>query len=226
MVNLARVRVLRLQSLQPGWDLQDSAGPVWPRSRFTRLQAPMDDRTFAYPAFTDLLLWTTAPFPFTAARAWFLALLIVLTAVSAMLWMNTVPVIPAPLSSFAVILLVLCSYPVLEGLYAAQLGLSVVFLLAASFFALQRGRLIDAGVLMALTAIKPQMTILAIISLLIWSICRWRERGRFCMALISTIAILTVAAMLLWPHWVQSWIQLLLAYHHYANLSLLGKCLP
>ena len=75
---------------------------------------PMDYRTFAYPAFTDLLLWPTAPFPFSAARAWFLALLIVVTAVSVMLWMNTVSLIPAPLSSFAVILLVLCSYLVLE----------------------------------------------------------------------------------------------------------------
>ena len=85
------------------------------------------------------------------------------------------------------------------------------FLLAASFFALQRGRLIHAGVLLAQTAIKPQTTILAIIYLLIWGIYRWRERGRFCGALISTIAILRVAATLLWPHWVQSWIQVLLA---------------
>lgn len=184
---------------------------------------PTDYRTFAYPAFTDLLLWPASLFPFTAARTVFLLLLIVFTAVSVLLWMKTLSVFPAPALSFAVILLVMCSYPVLEGLYAAQLGLLVGFLLAASLFALHRARLVLAGVLIALTTIKPQMTVLAIAYLLVWSVHRWRERRRFCVALISTIAVLTVAAMLVWPHWIQSWIRVLLAYHHYANLPLLGE---
>jgi hypothetical protein len=184
---------------------------------------PNDYRTFAYPAFTDLLLWPAALFPFTAARGCFLVLLIAVTALSVLLWMNAFSLLPTPTSSFAVILLVICSYPVLEGLYAVQLGLLVGFLLAASVFALQRGWIFLAGTLMALTTIKPQMTILAIVYLLVWSVHKWRERGRFCIGFVSTIAILTIAAMLVWPHWVQSWVRVLLGYHHYANLPLLGE---
>ena len=73
------------------------------------------------------------------------------------------------------ILLTVFSYPVLEGLYAGQLGLLVGFLLAASLLALQRGRLFLAGILMALTTIKPQMTALAIFYLLLWSLADWGD---------------------------------------------------
>jgi hypothetical protein len=76
--------------------------------------------------------------------------------------------------------LTLSSYSALEALFSAQLGLLVAFLLAASVRPLQRNRFLLAGILMAITTIKPQVTALAILYFLLWSLHDWRIRGRFC----------------------------------------------
>jgi len=187
---------------------------------------PTDYRTFTYPAFTDLLLWPAAQFPFPAVRVVVALLLAGLTIASVFSWMQALSLRPAASSLAAIVLLVLCSYPVLEGLYADQLGLLVGFLLAASLLALQRGWPLLAGTIMALTAIKPQMTVLAAVYLLVWSWHNWRERGRFCIGLFSAILVLIGAAMLVWPHWVQSWARVLLGYHRYAKPPLVGEMFP
>jgi hypothetical protein len=184
---------------------------------------PADYRAFAYPAFTDLLFWPTAQFPFMKVRIAFALVLVGVTVTSVVLWTQALSLHPAPSSLVAIALLVVCSYPVLEGLYAGQLGLMVGFLLAASLLALRRGWPLLAGAIMALTTIKPQMTLLAMVFLLIWSFHNWRERGRFCIGLLSTILILISVAMLIWPHWVQSWARAIAGYHHYAKPPLAGE---
>jgi glycosyl transferase family 87 len=184
---------------------------------------PSDYRTFAYPAFTDLLLWPAAQFPFTTVRVVVALILAGLTVASVSLWMQSLSLHPAPSSLAAIVLLVLCSYPVLEGLYAGQLGLLVGFLLAASLLALQRGWPLLAGIIMALTAIKPQMTILAMVYLFIWSGHNWRDRGRFCIGLFSAVLVLCSAAVLVWPHWIHSWVRVIVGYHRYANLPLAAE---
>jgi hypothetical protein len=191
----------------------------------TSSDPPPDYRTFVYPAFTDLLFWPAAQFPFTAVRLIVAVLLVGLTIASVFLWMQALSLRPAPSSLAAIVLLVVCSYPVLEGLYADQLGLLVGFLLAASLLALQRGRHLLAGIVMSLTTIKPQMSILAMAYLLIWSWHDWRERGRFCIGLFSALLVLTGAAMLVWPHWIQSWIGVLLRYPRYGKPPLAGEML-
>jgi len=186
---------------------------------------PSDYRTFVYPAFTDLLFWPAAQFPFTAVRVAIAVLLVGTTISSVVLWMQALSLRPPPSSLVAISLLLVCSYPVLEGLYADQLGLLVGFLLAASLLALQRGRHLLAGILMSLATIKPQMSILAVIFLLLWSSHQWRERGRFCIGLFSALTVLVGAAMLIWPHWIPSWTRALLRYPHYAKPPLAGELL-
>ena len=186
---------------------------------------PPDYRTFVYPAFTDLLFWPAAQFPFSTVRVAIALLLIGLTIASVFLWVQALSLRPTPSSLAAIVLLLLCSYPVLEGLYADQLGLLVGFLLAASLFALQRGWHLLAGIVMAFTTIKPQMSILVLVYLFVWSWHNWRERGRFCIGLFSAILVLVGAAMLVWPHWIHSWARVLLAYPRYAKPPLIGEIL-
>ena len=182
-----------------------------------------DYRTFAYPAFTDLLFWPTADLPFPPVRVVLVVLLAVLTVASVGLWMRALSWrLRGPWLTVTV-LMTLFSYPVLEGLYAGQLGLLVGFLLAASILALQRGRLLLAGILMALTTIKPQMTVLAIFYLVLWSSADWRRRNRFGLGFVSTMLALVVAAMAVWPHWIQSWTTVVLGYHRYARPPLISE---
>jgi hypothetical protein len=186
-----------------------------------------DYRTFAYPAFTDLLFWPAAEFPFPVVRVVLVWLLAALTVTSVWLWMRALSWrLSWPWLAITV-LLTLFSYPVLEGLYAGQLGLLVGFLLAASILALQRGRLLLAGILMALTTIKPQMTVLAVFYLLVWSTVDWRKdwrrRSRFGLGFVSTTLALLVTATVVWPHWIPSWTRVVLGYHRYARPPLVSE---
>ena len=97
------------------------------------------------------------------------------------------------------VLLTLCSYQELEGLYAGQLGLLVGFLLSASLLALIRNRLLLAGILMALTMIKPQMVLPAIAYLFLWTANDWRRRSRFIVAFLATMCLLMAASLAVWP---------------------------
>jgi hypothetical protein len=178
---------------------------------------PNDYRTFAYPAFTNLLLWPASELPFAPLRVAWTVLLAALTAASVYFWTQALSWRVSPTWLGIIFLLTLCSYPGLEGLYAGQLGLLVGFLLAASLLALMRGRLLLSGALMALTTIKPQMTILAILYLLIWCAHDWRRRSRFGVAFFATMILLIGASLAVWPRWIESWGRVVLGYHRYAT---------
>jgi hypothetical protein len=187
---------------------------------------PPDYRTFAYPAYVDLLLWPAAEVPFPVLRIAWVALLAVLAGASVVLWTRALRWTPGQIWLSVILLLALCNYPVLEGLYAGQLGILVGFLLAASLLSLVRGRLLFAGVLLGLATIKPQMTLLAILYLLLWSVHDWRRRGRFAISFCATMMLLTGASLAVWPNWIESWKNVILGYHRYATpplaLDLLG----
>jgi hypothetical protein len=184
-----------------------------------------DYRTFAYPAFTDLLFWPASQLPFSVVRVLCALLLGILTIAGIVLWLRALAWRVDLLWIAIISLLVLASYQVLEGLYADQLGLLVGFLLAASLLALQRGRLLLAGILLALTTIKPQMTALAIFFLLIWSLHDWNARRRFVVGFFSLTLVLTLIALAVWPHWIASWARVVLGYHRYARPPLVSEVL-
>jgi hypothetical protein len=186
---------------------------------------PMDYRTFAYPAFTDLLFWPLSALPFPVLRIAWTAILATLLAAGVALWAQALSWHVTRIWLSIICLLTVCSYPELEGLYAGQLGLLVGFLLAASLLALVRKRLMLSGILMALTTIKPQMTGLAILYLLIWSGQDWRSRGRFTLAFLSTMLVLVANSLAVWPHWIGSWVRVVLAYPRYATPPLGGELL-
>ena len=186
---------------------------------------PVNYRQFAYPAFSDLLFWPAAELPFPIVRIVLVLLLAILTLLSVYLWLQALSLRPNRVWLTVIFLLTLCSYPVLEGLFADQLGLLVGFLLAASIVALQRGRLLLAGTLTALSTIKPQMSLLLILYLLVWTFHDWRSRRRFCIGLFTGVIVLSGAALIVWPHWIQSWIKVVLGYHQYANAPIVIEVL-
>ena len=196
---------------------------------------PIDRRVFPYPAFTVLLFWPAAEFPFSPVRAVVVCMLAALTVASVMLWLRALPWRPGEKRVrekwvggkwiAVILLLTLSSYSALEGLYSGQLGLLVAFLLATAVLALQRSRFLFAGFLLALTTIKPQVTALVIVYLLLWSLHLWRERGRLVVGFFSTLALLVIAALVVFPHWIQSWMHTILAYRHYTQPPLVTEVL-
>jgi hypothetical protein len=190
-----------------------------------RLSDPVDRRVFPYPFYADLLLWPAAEFPFAPLRIAVVCMLATLTFASVPLWLRALDWRLGAQWIGVILLLTLSSYPALEALFAAQLGLLVAFLLAASLVALQRTRFRLAGILMAITTIKPQVTALAILYFLIWSVHDWRVRGRFCLGFFATLTILVGASLAAMPHWIQSWTHTFLAYRHYTRPPLVTEVL-
>jgi hypothetical protein len=186
---------------------------------------PSDYRTFAYPAFTDLLFWPLSEIPFRILRIAWSALLVVLLGGNVVFWSRALAWQLNAVGLAIAILLTICSYQELEGLYAGQIGLLVGFLLSASLLALVRERPVLAGISMALTTIKPQMVILAILYLILWSASDWRKRGRFTISFFATMFLLIASSLLVWPHWIQSWINVIRAYPHYAMPPLASEVL-
>ena len=191
----------------------------------TRPSDPIDRRVFPYPAFTGLLFWPAAEFPFPLVRAVVVCLLALLTIVTVMLWVRALHWRIGGKWIALILLLSLSSYPALEGLYSAQLGLLVAFLLAAAILTIQSGHFFFAGFLLALTTIKPHVTALVILYLLLWSLHSWRQRWRLLVGFFSTLALLTLAALVVFPHWIPSWMQTVLAARHYTQPPVLAEVL-
>lgn len=186
---------------------------------------PKDRRAFPYPAFVDLLFWPASQLSFPLARIIIFCLLLPLSATMVWLWMKALDWILAWQWTVVVIVLVLTSYPVLEGLYAGQVGLLVGFLMSSSILALRRGKLLLSGILMALSTIKPQMSVLLIVYLIFWAVSDLRTRKRFCIGFLATGGTLVTAALVAWPRWIEEWVHILRAYRGYNPAPLLSQVL-
>jgi len=186
---------------------------------------PTDYRTFAYPAYCDLLFWPASELPFATFRIVWTALLATLIAAAVLCWTKALSWRVSWNWLVIVTLLTLCSYPELEGLYAGQLGLLVGFLLAVSLLAIVRDHLVLAGFLMAITTIKPQMTMLAIMYLFFWSLSDWRQRSQFSLSFFATMFLLIGASLAVWPHWISSWLGVVRGYDRYSTPPLISELL-
>ena len=181
-----------------------------------RRDPPVEYRQFSYPAFIDLLLWPTAALEFPQLRLVLAVLFPLLTATSFWFWVKALDWHIPPLWFGALLLLVLSSYQALEALFAEQPGLLVGFCLAAAALSLRHNRLLLAGSLAAATLIKPQMTLLAVLFLLLWSFSN-RARARFWQGFFLIFLALVIGSLWIWPHWIGQWVVILLGYHRYAT---------
>ena len=190
-----------------------------------RLGDPVDQRAFPYPAYTDLLFLPLSEISFPIIRVAVLLVLIALTFAGVLLWMRAVDSHPGWQWTGVALLLTMCSYPALEAFFAGQIGLLVVFLLAASIVALQRKRFLLAGVLLAICTIKPQVIALAVVYLMLCAFADWKHRSRFVAGFSATMLLLFGASLLVLPNWIQSWIHTVLAYRHYTRPPLVTEVL-
>ncbi len=210
-----RAEHLDLYSVQMTREIQTGlfGRPLDPRNP---ADPSVDYRQFAYPAFTELLFWSSASLDFPKLRIVLAVVLPFLTGVSLWLWILALQWRVHPLWFAVLILLSLCNYQVLEAAFAAQPGLIVGFLLAGAALALRRNRLLLAGTLMGLTLIKPHMTLLALSYLLVWSLSN-RTRVTLLAGFLGTTLSLIMASLWIWPHWIEQWLKVLWGYHRYAT---------
>jgi hypothetical protein len=168
--------------------------------RETTGRGTYDFLPFYYPPWFGLLWVPAVPLGFQAARvAWFF-LNVELTLISGYLLHRGVPGVPprlpmvlAPVFAFSVACVLL-----------GQTAIVVLFLVALAWRLLQQGRDRWAGVVLAWWTIKPQLTALLLLGVLLW-LARQRRWGTVCAFAVS-LAVLCLASTAILPSWpIRMW---------------------
>jgi hypothetical protein len=172
---------------------------------------------FAYPIYSAFLFAPTVGMPFRPVQLlgfWALALI---TAASVPLWLRVVKWDASWPTIATLQLLVLSSPGVVQGLELQQLSLLVSGMVAAGALLIARRRFLAGGCVFGLAMIKPQLLLLPILWLLLWSLSNWGERKRFVIGFSATLAISIGAGQLMLPGWISQFIAGALAYNQYAH---------
>src|SRR5580658_7395968 len=93
-------------------------------------------------------------------------------------------------------------FPAIQGFRLQQLTLLVAGLMAGAFGALAAGNFVVAGILLAMAAIKPQLVVLPVAVLGIWSLGNWRERQRIVWSFAITMLLMVLGGEALLPGWI------------------------
>lgn len=104
-------------------------------------------------------------------------------------------------------------YYTVRALINANVSLLIALVVALAFLAIRRERDGLAGLLLALTTIKPQMVILLIVLVLLWSVSN--RRYILFWSILGNLALLTAVTSLLIPNWIWQNLVQLFAYPDY-----------
>jgi hypothetical protein len=163
----------------------------------------MEPQYFAYPAYLVVLMSPFARLPWTAACLGFVLIappLLFLSFWACMRSLN-IPVSrgKAALAAF----LSLCSWPVMWGLRLQQPTLLIAVALFLGCYFLNRNHSVAAGILLALSTLKPQMVLPLLLWLLLWACVQrsWSLIASFAV----TLALLLLSAEAMVPGWFGHW---------------------
>jgi hypothetical protein len=111
---------------------------------------------------------------------------------------------------------------VLESIYLQQPVLIAAAFAAGAGLAVIRQRFVTGGILLAISTVKPQATVLLSLWLLFWSVSGWRSRKWFAIAFVTTVCVLVGLSELLLPGWISQFLEGLRAYQRYTgNMSVI-----
>jgi hypothetical protein len=182
----------------------------------TRPSDPRDKAGFAYPVYVVFFLAPTVKFPFAVVQRCFFWLLVILTSASTILWFRVVQWSPPIATQCSALALTLGSIAVMQGLKLQQISLLITALICAAIVLLEADHVVAAGVLLAIASVKPQLVILLLIWLAIWTFGDWRRRYRLAVSFGLSMAILLAASEWILPHWIPRFWHALGEYRSYA----------
>ena len=183
----------------------------------TRPNDPKDQQAFAYPLYVVLVLAPTVRLPFPVVQRAFLGLLLVLTAASVLLWLRALQWRVSISAKLVWIILVVGSFPAIQGFKLQQLTLLVAALLAAAIACLVQRRFVIGGILLAIASIKPQLISLVAIWIIIWISGNWRERRKVFWSAAASIAVLLAGSEFLLPGWIGEFRAAMSSYYQYTG---------
>lgn len=181
------------------------------RSRFEII----DEQRFVYPLYVVFLLAPSVHWDFAQMQTWAPVFFAAVTAISLWLWMKVLDWHPPWPAAAGMVMLVLSSPQMAQGLRLRQLGFFVAFLVALASWSVTRQRYAVAGVQLAISTIKPQMVMLVLLWFLVWSFGNWRRRWPLAASFGISLSLLAGGAEWLLPGWPRFFLDGLVAYAKY-----------
>lgn len=178
---------------------------------------PKDQQAFAYPVYVVLMLAPTIEWRFQVAQRVFLALFVLLTLASVLWWAHALGWSLSIAAKLTWIIIVIGSFPAIQGFKLQQLTLLVAALLAGSLCFVAHRRLLGAGILLALATIKPQLAVVPVLWLCIWVSGNWRGRQRLLWSFVVSMGALLIAGEILLPGWIAKFRAASAAYYRYTG---------
>lgn len=175
----------------------------------------IDEQRFAYPVYVVFLLAPTVHLDFAKLQSWAPVVFGILTAISVWLWLAVLQWRSPPWVTLALVLFVVSTPQIAQGLRLRQIGLLVAFLLTVATFCVTRNRLFAAGVLLAVATIKPQMVSICLVWFFIWSLGDWKRRWSLVAGFGVALGVLAGAGDIVVPGWVRYFIEGIYAYRKY-----------
>ena len=157
---------------------------------------------FSYPLYTVVLLAPLALLPFSLVQAGATVAFAVAMLWSTLAWCNMVGWPSKGKRRWLVALVAITSLPSVDLLSLQQITAIEIVLITLITLSLSRGQLTLAGVLVALGTIKPQIAVLLVIGLALWTLGDLSRRWRFLAGFGTTMLILFATAFALLPDWL------------------------
>ncbi|MEM7116529.1 MAG: glycosyltransferase family 87 protein [Chloroflexota bacterium] len=188
------------------------------RDIYGRLAQPDEDQVlFVYPFYTVFILWPLIWLPYVWVQAIWLVVLLFALVGGVISWLRLLEWRP-PLWLLAITLLwAVLYYSSTRTIILGQFAGLVFLGLVGCLLALKQKQDGVAGLLLALTTLKPQMVFLVIPALLIWGM--GQRRTRFLIGFLASLAVLMGVSFVLLPTWLSSFINQILAYPTYTVLG-------
>lgn len=188
-------------------------------------QRVVDEQRFAYPIYVVFLMAPTIHTDFANVQFWAPFVLGAFAGLSVVFSVHLLDWQPPWTTTIALILLVLSSPQIVQGMRHQQLAVVVACLLTAGAWLAHRGWLATAGVVFAFSTIKPQMALLPLVWFLLWAAGQRRSRWRLWLGFGATMMLLIGAGEFLLRGWLGDFIAGMAAYRKYFPTTSLPRLL-
>lgn len=186
-----------------------------------------DQQGFAYPVYVVFLLAPFVHYPFASIAHIAHWLILCGLAASIPLWMRAVELRTTCVWIASAILLTLSTYPFMMEFYMQNLSAVVALLLALACVAAVREWFAMSGFLLALSTIKPQLSVFLILWFFLWCFGAWKSRRRLLISLALTLGGLVLAGEILLPGWIGKFLAAVRNYRGYTREPIgLGMFFP
>ncbi len=176
----------------------------------------VDEQRFAYPVYEVFLTAPLVYAKFSDVQRWAPFVLGSLIALNIFFCVSILHWRPPWETVAAILLFTLGSPQIVQGLRLQQLAIVEACLLTAGAWCVGKNHVVAAGVLLALSTIKPQMALLPLCWFAIWAVGDWHRRWRLPASFVATMVALVAAGELLLPGWPRYFLAGLAAYRKYA----------